>query len=565
LSDDFAHIPFPCGKVNYNAVVVSKETLRKPKETVMNRFFSGIALLVFFVTSAFAQFDDPYAVQARLDGDVIRLEVGVPTNHYLYAENLKVTDALGNEQKALELPVPTSITDPNTGKPKPVFDQPFKAVFSWQPQDGGTAAFHVQYWGCNDEVCFIPQTKVVELEVAETMPMGAESAADIPPDWQAELENFEVLETEAGYMKAAPFLRFLDRAEGGGDDDISGIRFFLIDPVAFVRESGLVLTILFILAGGLLLNLTPCVLPMIPINLAIIGAGAQAGSKGRGFALGATYGLGIALVYGLLGVVVVLTGSQFGTIQANPWFNLAIAIIFVVLALAMFDVFHIDLSRFQSKLGGGQQKQGSFLVAITMGSVAALLAGACVAPVVIAVLLLSTNIYEASGPVGLTLPFVLGIGMALPWPFAGAGLSFLPKPGKWMEYVKYAFGVGIIFFALYYGHLSYRAFRPADITVHGEVEGHLLVDGTSNAGLADALKQAHADGTPVFIDFWASWCKNCQVMDKTTFKDEMVKARLDNYTFIKYIAEDPVAPHTKAVMDHFGVQGLPTFIVLRAK
>jgi len=527
----------------------------------MNKSFPWSGLLVFCAISAFAQFDDPFSVEAQLDGDVVRLEIDILSNHYLYAENFKVTDALGNEQEPVELPETASITDPNTGKPKPVFDQPFKAVYSWQPQAGGVAAFHVQYWGCNDEVCFIPQTKVVELEVAEKAPVVEEPEVDTPSDWEIELENFEALESEAGYMKAAPFLRFLDRAESDGATDVSGIRLFLMDPVAFVRESGLVLTILFILVGGLALNLTPCVLPMIPINLAIIGAGAQAGSKGRGFALGATYGLGIALVYGLLGVLVVLTGSQFGTIQSNPWFNLVIAIIFVVLALAMFDVFHIDLSRFQSKMGGGLQKQGSFLVAITMGSVAALLAGACVAPVVIAVLLLATSI----GPVGLVLPFVLGVGMALPWPFAGAGLSFLPKPGKWMEYVKYGFGVGIIFFALYYGHLSYRAFRPADITEHGEVEGHLVIGGSTNIGLADALKQARADGTPVFIDFWASWCKNCQMMDKTTFKDEMVKARLEGYTFIKYIAEDPVDSNTKAVMDRFEVQGLPTFIVLRAK
>jgi thiol:disulfide interchange protein len=152
--------------------------------------------------------------------------------------------------------------------------------------------------------------------------------------------------------------------------------------------------------------------------------------------------------------------------------------------------------------------------------------------------------------------------MALPWPFAGAGLSFLPKPGKWMEYVKYGFGVGIIFFAFYYGNLSYRAFRPADITEQGEVEGHLIVDGSTNKGFTDALAQARAAEKPVFIDFWASWCKNCKAMDKTTFKDEVVKARLKDYTFIKYIAEDPVNPETKAVMDHFGVQGLPTFIVL---
>jgi thiol:disulfide interchange protein len=532
----------------------------------MGKFFHWIAVVIFGAGAAFAQFGDPFEVDAELDGAVIRLSVNIPDKHYLYAEAFKVTDAKGNLQTAVDLPGTETITDPNTGKPKPVFDQAFKASYAWEPATGGAAAFHVQYWGCNDSVCFIPQTKVVELNEIQGDRLKVHAEAENQVSWQTQLEGFTVLETSAGYMKAGPFLDFLDQAESDSKDEvISGVRLFLTDPVAFVRESGLVLTLLFILIGGLALNLTPCVLPMIPINLAIIGAGAQAGSKSRGFALGAAYGLGIALVYGLLGMLVVLTGSQFGTIQANPWFNLVIALIFVILALAMFDVFHIDLSRFQSKMGGGQQKQGSFLVAITMGAVAALLAGACVAPVVIAVLLLATNIYEANGIAGLTLPFVLGLGMALPWPFAGAGLSFLPKPGKWMEYIKYGFGVGIIFFALYYGHLSYRAFKPVDITAQGEVEGHLVVDGSSNEGLIAALDQARAKGTPVFLDFWASWCKNCVVMDKTTFKDEMVKARLKGYTFIKYVAEDPTNPETKAMMDYFGVQGLPTFVVLEAR
>ena len=105
---------------------------------------------------------------------------------------------------------------------------------------------------------------------------------------------------------------------------------------------------------------------------------------------------------------------------------------------------------------------------------------------------------------------------------------------------------------------------PAEVP-DGPAHRALVIDGASNEGLVDALKQARFEGKPVFIDFWASWCKNCKAMDKTTFKDEMVKARLKDYTFIKYIAEDPVNPETKAVMDHFGVQGMPTFIVLSAK
>jgi len=314
--------------------------------------------------------------------------------------------------------------------------------------------------------------------------------------------------------------------------------------------------------GGLALNLTPCVLPMIPVNLAVIGAGAQAGSRRRGFALGATYGAGIALVYGMLGVIVVLTGSRFGTIQANPWFNLVIAMVFVVLALGMFDIIQIDFSRFQTRMGEGRARAGSYIVALSMGSVAALLAGACVAPVVIAVLLLATNIYEANSAAGLLLPFVLGIGMALPWPFAGAGLSFLPKPGKWMVYIKYGFGVGIIFFALYYGHLSYRAFIPDNLAGMEGNDEHLIINGATNEGLADSLREAAAAGKPVFIDFWASWCKNCKTMDRTTFRDEMVKARLENHLFIKYVAENPSNPNTREVMDYFGVQGLPTYVVM---
>src|SRR5690606_27571517 len=127
------------------------------------------------------------------------------------------------------------------------------------------------------------------------------------------------------------------------------------------------------------------------INLAIIGAGAKAGSRGRGFLLGATYGLAMALAYGALGLVVILTAGTFGTIHASPWFNLGIAVLFVVLALAMFDVIVIDFSRYAT--GSLDTGRGPFALAFTMGAVAALLAGACVAPVVIQVVLFSSSLY----------------------------------------------------------------------------------------------------------------------------------------------------------------------------
>ena len=529
----------------------------------MKKVFWMVWMPLLLAGVATGQFEDPFGVEARLEKGTIRVDVSVPPKHYLYADHFEVTDALGHPQKALELPSATTFTDPVTGKTKRVFDHSFTATYAWKPSRGGEGAFHVRYSGCNDHVCFVPQEKTVELAPASGQaaekPSAPPGGAVVSDDWKAELAHFRVLDSQAGYLKSGEFLDFMDRAENGGaGEKASGIRLFLSDPVAFVREAGMLPAIFLILVGGLLLNLTPCVLPMIPINLAIIGAGAQAGSRGRGFALGAAYGLGIALSYGLLGALIVATGSRFGTIQANPWFNLAIALIFVVLALGMFDVVQIDLSRFQSGMGGGPRKQGSFAVAISMGAVAALLAGACVAPVVIAVLLLAAGL----GPAGLALPFVLGLGMALPWPFAGAGLSFLPKPGKWMKHVKYAFGAGILLFALYYAHLGYRGFRPEKVAAGQEAGGHVVVDGATNRGLAAALRQAREEGKPVFIDFWASWCKNCAAMERGTFRDAAVKARLEDYLFVKYLAEDPSSPETRAVMDRFKVQGLPTFVVL---
>src|SRR5204863_9851876 len=108
-------------------------------------------------------------------------------------------------------------------------------------------------------------------------------------------------------------------------------------------------------------------LPLIPINLAIIGAGAQAQSRGRGFLLGSAYGGAMALVYGVLGVIVILTAGTFGTINASPWFNAGIAILFVILGLAMFDVLLIDFSKYSAGIGASSGR-GTVALAFSMGA-----------------------------------------------------------------------------------------------------------------------------------------------------------------------------------------------------
>jgi thiol:disulfide interchange protein len=369
----------------------------------------------------------------------------------------------------------------------------------------------------------------------------------------AALDRFSVAGS-TNYVPTSEFLRFIQDAEAG------------VAQRGMFEGRGPLAILLLVLLGGLALNLTPCVLPMIPINLAIIGAGTEAGSRTRGFLLGATYGAAMAVVYGALGLIVILTAGTFGGINASPWFNLGIAGLFVVLALAMFDVLVIDFSKFSSRFRVNDGGRGTFLVAFSMGAVAALLAGACVAPVVIQVVLLSSQLYAAGTAAALALPFFLGLGMAIPWPIAGAGLAALPRPGAWMVRVKQAFGLFILGTAVYYGYTAYGIFAsrwvdPAEVASSVEEK---LKEGW-HASLADGIAEAERSGKPVLIDFWATWCKNCLLMDKTTLKDPAVNLALANYVKIKFQAEDLDESPAREAAARFGVIGLPTYVILKPR
>ena len=372
-------------------------------------------------------------------------------------------------------------------------------------------------------------------------------------DATALLDKFAVLGTTGGYQGTGDFLTFIRNAESG------------VKERGLFEGRGPLAILLIVLIGGLALNLTPCVLPMIPINLAIIGAGAQASSRSRGFWLGLAYGGAMAIVYGVLGLIVILTAGTFGTINSSAWFNLGIAVLFVVLGLAMFDVLLIDFSKYSSNFGTGSSR-GSFGLAFTMGAVAALLAGACVAPVVIQVVLFSSNLYATGTKIALALPFFLGVGMAIPWPIAGAGLASLPKPGMWMVRVKQGFGVFILATAAYYGYEAYSIFANRWVdpkAVASSVEEQLKAGW--HASLADGLAAAQRENKPVLIDMWATWCKNCLTMDKTTLANGDVQNALAGYVKVKYQAEEPDEQPAKALMQRFDAVGLPAYAILRPR
>ncbi len=488
-------------------------------------------------------------------------------------------------------PEATELEQAGAEEPLTVYENDFTigvrlALSPDMPPGDLTVGSSLRYQACDEQLCYFPTTVSsawmlpVVASDAPIAPLNAGVFADIPfgtgavgpapaevadsatveptsdaadavDDPIAQLEAFTILSTTGGYLGSDDFLTFIHNAESG------------VEERGLLEGRGIVAVIALVLLGGLALNLTPCVLPMIPINLAIIGAGSQGSRRGRGFLLGSVYGAAMALVYGALGLVVILTAGTFGTINASPWFNVAIAAVFVVLGLAMFDVLTIDLSRLSTRMNPGGAR-GSFVLAFGMGSVAALLAGACVAPVVIQVILFSGDMYASGTTVALLLPFLLGAGMAIPWPIAGAGFGALPKPGPWMVRVKQAFGVIILGTALYYGFLGYTLFAdrwvdPADVSESVE----RMIEEGWHPSLSEGLAQAQAEDKLVLVDLWATWCKNCLVMDGTTLRDPEVVDALSDYVKIKFQAESPDQPPVGAVMQHFGAIGLPAYVILR--
>ena len=208
--------------------------------------------------------------------------------------------------------------------------------------------------------------------------------------------------------------------------------------------------------AGVLVSFTPCIYPVIPITAAVIG-GQRDISGARGFVLSLFFVLGLALTYTALGVFAALTGKLFGTIQTSPLTLGVLGALFILMGLAMLDVFQLSLERYAPRgLTGGNRKGifGSFMIGVTSGFIL----GPCTAPVMAVILGVVAARQSVFFGGSLLFVFSLGVGSlpVLVGTFAGI-LASLPKSGAWMTGVKKLSGIVMLAAGAYFLYSAYIA------------------------------------------------------------------------------------------------------------
>ena len=455
---------------------------------------------------------------------------------YLYFDSVKI-NAVNNAGKNLKVKMPPPVEYDDEFSGKTMIYKSGKYTFA-APENISQAK--IGYQGCksasNDDsgVCFMPQEIILGNIVHKTEKIAG--SADV-------LADFELVGKHEGTMTVDEMLEFLGTSPKNN----------AVQEQNWWAGKSILLILFILLGGGFLLNFTPCILPMIPINLAIIGAGGEK-TPLAGFLRGVYYALGMTCAYGALGIAAILSGARFGELNSNMYFNFAVAVIFFALALAMAGVWNLDFSAKLNSINPMKWKVGRPVAIFFMGATAALLGGACVAPAAIGMLLLAVSLYKTMPAAGLAVPFVFGIGMGILWIAAGATMGkILPKPGKWMVYVKNILAVFIALFGIYYLWIGI-SLMPGKFDSAGEV-----------ASLQKALAEAKIKNQMVFVDFWASWCKNCAYMEKNVLASPQVKNKLVSYTVVKFQAENLKEPAVSAILQKYNIQGLPAFVILKEK
>ena len=437
-----------------------------------------------------------------------------------------------------------------------VYDKTIQLPFSATLAAGATSiGASLRYQACNDTVCLPPKTATVTIDPAVSAAAPAAGAGFVP-------------------LSAAP---------RGGTPAPAGDR--LSQTFA---TSGLPLTLALLFVGGLALNLTPCVLPVVPITLGFFAMQSD-GRRSRRFGLSAMYVLGLVVMYSALGVMAAIGGQMFGAWLQRPAVLVGFAALMLVLASSMFGAFEIQPPRW---IANRSQGRAGFAGAATMGLFVGIVAAPCVGPVVISLLTLVASIGKPV--IGGVMFAALAFGLGFPYL---ALLNVLPRPGEWMVQVKKAMGFVLVAMAFYFlrpltgdevfrwgvvfalliGAIYLFASRGTAGRVMRLACASLLLVGSAVFAMprgatdgvvwdeyeAPAVASATAASRPVVIDFYADWCLPCKELDQKTFSDPRVKAEMERFTRLK--ADLTLAGEkTDALSRQYAVVGVPTIVFLDA-
>jgi len=453
----------------------------------------------------------------------------------------------------------------------------------------GTVQLEVTYQPCTEGeggVCFPPTTRVLEVK-----------ASEIPA--AASLEKPAVSPVEKAGGAVAPVVAATPASASA--------------PVSAPERSGLIWSLFLVFLAGMGASLTPCVYPMIPITMAIVGA--KGSGKARGFALSAVLVLGMAVTYTTLGVLAAKSGAAFGAFAQQPAFLIPVSLLFAAFALSLFGAFELALpAGLAMRLQGDGSRKG-FGGAFLMGLVLGPLSAPCVGPVIGAVLV---GIAQRGDVFmgGLQL-FTFALGMGVLFMAVGTFSAALPKSGDWLTRFKQGMGLVVLGFAAWNvrlvvpewanfamwtlvmlaGSAVLGAFEAASGLMGQARKGsallflalavllgvratetYLKVDllprggaaavakdehsGWMEQDLEGALAKAKAEKKLVLVDIYADWCAQCKELDEKTWPDAALK---------QWIAQNAVAiridtdARRKDLAEKLQIRSYPTVILLDAE
>ncbi len=431
--------------------------------------------------------------------------------YYLYRDRIKIVDATETSVGRIAFPQAESKQDPSFGRVW-VYHHPFAVDVSLPADPPRELA--VTYQGCAEQgICYPPTTQhfVLASLTGRYQPVSGNTPLERAPDINSANPN--------------EFLSFL-----------KGARPLLVLATFF--------------GFGLLLAMTPCVFPMIPILSGIIAGQGHDITKSRAFGLSLTYVMGMAVTYAMAGVLAGLSGTLLSNTLQTPPVQIGTAILFVILALSMFDVYQLELPPvLQNGLNNLSRRLpgGKYLGVGLMGILSALVMGPCVAAPLAGGLLYIAQTHDIA--LGGAALFILALGMGVPLLVIGTSAgAFLPRAGRWMVWVKRFFGVLLLGVALW----MVMPLLGSRISTNGPHFERV----TSTAALDQALGRAAAEGRPVLLDFYADWCVSCVEMEKKIFPAQEVKSTLEKGVLLRADVTQNT-PEDQALLARFGLFGPP--------